>query len=126
MFRTLILATAFAAGLLPAGPATAIDGDTVVIGAERIRIANIDAPELHRAGCDAERRLALVAKARMAELLASGALAVHVGDPKDGRIRDRYGRTLATITVDGRDVGDILVAEELARPWDGRRHPWCD
>jgi endonuclease YncB( thermonuclease family) len=102
------------------------DGDTVTISGDRIRIANIDAPELTRAQCDAERRLAIVAKRRMAELLGSGTIRVTVGDPRDGRRRDRYGRTLATISVDGRDVGEIMVAEGLARPWDGKRHPWCD
>lgn len=103
-----------------------VDGDTVTIAGDRIRIANIDAPELHRAQCDAERRLAIVAKARIGELLRSGTIAVHIGDPRDGRRKDRHGRTLATITVDGRDVGEIMIAEGLARPWDGRRHPWCE
>ncbi|PAP96113.1 thermonuclease family protein [Mesorhizobium wenxiniae] len=41
-------------------------------------------------------------------------------------MKDRYGRTLATIEVDGRDVGDILIGEGLARPWTGKRRPWCD
>ncbi|MBS9720142.1 thermonuclease family protein [Tianweitania sp. BSSL-BM11] len=101
------------------------DGDTIRIGRERIRIANIDAPELRKPQCDAERRLAAVAKARLAKLLASGKITLHRGDPQDGRLKDRHGRTLATITVDGRDVGDILVEEGLARPWSGRREPWC-
>lgn len=102
-----------------------LDGDTVTINGDRIRIANIDAPELHQAKCDAEHRLAEVAKARMAELLASGKVEVHPGDPLDGRLKDRHGRTLATISVDGRDVGEIMIAEGLARPWEGKRKPWC-
>lgn len=103
-----------------------VDGDTVSIAGERIRIANIDAPELHQAKCDAEHRLAVVAKARMIALLASGEVVVHPGDPKDGRLKDRHGRTLATITVDGKDVGEIMIAEGLARPWEGKRRPWCE
>lgn len=101
-----------------------LDGDTVVLRGETIRIANIDVPETRQAKCDAELRLGLVAKRRLKQLLGSGAIFVHPGDPLDGRTHDRYGRLLATITVDGRDVGEILVAEGW-RPWTGQRKPWC-
>lgn len=104
---------------------TAVDGDTVTLGRERIRIANIDTPEIHHAQCDAEKRLGMVAKRRMAELLASGEVVVRRGDPATGRAKDRYGRTLATIAVAGQDVGDLMIAEGVARPWTGKRHPWC-
>lgn len=46
---------------------------------------------------------------------------VAVGDPETGRTF----RILATITVDGRDVGKILIEEGLARPWEGKRRSWC-
>ncbi|SSC71018.1 unnamed protein product [Ciceribacter sp. T2.26MG-112.2] len=36
------------------------------------------------------------------------------------------GRTLAELSVGNRDLGDILVAEGLARRWTGKRQPWCD
>lgn len=102
-----------------------LDGDTFDLNGERIRIANIDAPELHKAQCDAERRLAIVARNRLQALLTSGTIKVTVGDPIDGRTHDRRGRTLATISVGGRDVGETLVSEQLARPWEGRRRSWC-
>lgn len=104
----------------------AIDGDTIRIGRETIRIASIDAPETgSRAKCESERRLGEAAKRRLAALVASGPVQVTRGDPADGRTFDRYGRTLGTVTVNGRDVGDVLVAEGLAREWTGRRQPWC-
>lgn len=115
-----ILAAALASSLV------VIDGDTITAGHERIRIANIDAPEIGNPKCDAERRLGLVAKRRLAELLGEGDSIIKRGDPVTGRIKDRYGRTLATITVNGRDVGEVLVAELLARRWDGKRRNWCD
>lgn len=102
-----------------------VDGDTVAIDGEKIRIANIDTPEIHHAQCDAERRLGKVAKRRINELLSSGDISITRGDPKDGRKKDRHGRTLATIMVGGKDVGAILVDEGLAREWTGRREPWC-
>ena len=112
--------------LLFLAAAFAIDGDTIIIDREHIRIANIDAPEIGHPKCDAELRLGKVAQRRMAELLGTGEIVVHPGDPQDGRLKDRYGRTLATVTVDGRDVGQILIGEGLARPWTGHRRPWCN
>ncbi|TGQ95444.1 thermonuclease family protein [Mesorhizobium sp. M8A.F.Ca.ET.208.01.1.1] len=104
--------------------AFAIDGDTVILDGRHIRIANIDAPEIHDYKCAAELRLGLEAKARMAALLESGPLTVHEGD--HGRMVDRYGRLLATIEVGGADVGEMLIAEGLARRWNGKRRPWCN
>lgn len=108
------------------GAASVVDGDTLTIRGERIRIANIDTPEIRRAQCDAERRLGHVAKRRLAELLGEGDIVVKRGDPIDGRMKDRHGRTLALVSVGGRDVGRILIAEGLARQWSGRREPWCN
>ncbi|WP_024897690.1 thermonuclease family protein [Brucella rhizosphaerae] len=104
----------------------AVDGDTFDIGNERVRIANIDAPETKSAKCDAERRLGEVAKRRLQELLSSPGFEMERGDPKSGRMKDRYGRTLATAHVDGIDVGSILINEGIARPWRGKREPWCE
>lgn len=101
------------------------DGDTLSIGGEKIRIANIDTPEIRHAQCDAERRLGVVAKQRLETLLKSGTISLTRGDPKDGRVKDRHGRTLGLVLVDGRDVGEMLIAENLARPWGGKREPWC-
>jgi endonuclease YncB( thermonuclease family) len=112
--------------LMLSGWPVVLDGDTIVLDGTHIRIANIDAPEIGHHKCDAELRLGLVAKRRMVELLNSGPVTIHPGDPKDGRLKDRYGRTLATIEVDGRDIGKIMIAEWLARPWLGKRQPWCD
>ena len=103
-----------------------IDGDTFTIRAERIRIANIDAPEIGNPKCDAERRLGLVARKRLATLLDSGQVDIEKGDPDSGRIKDRYGRTLALVYVDGKDVGETLIEELLARSWQGKRRNWCD
>jgi len=117
-------------GLLPA-PAAApgvagtafhvIDGDTVELDGERIRIANIDTPETgRRAGCASERRLARTATRRARS---------HFRNAGEVQVRrsgtDRYGRTLARIRLDGRDFGRIMIEDGLARPWRGRQHEWC-
>lgn len=42
------------------------------------------------------------------------------------RSRDRYGRTLARVAIDGRDLVELLVGVGLARPYHGeRRLGWC-
>lgn len=115
---SLAVAPALAANLF------AIDGDTIIIDREHIRIANIDAPEIHHSKCDAEFRLGNAAKARMQALISGGKVEIVRGD--NGRMKDRYGRSLGRVLVDGKDVGEILIAEGLARRWDGKRHPWCE
>lgn len=123
-FAAAVLLLLIAANAPSAAEIRVIDGDTVVIDAETIRILNIDTPEIRHAQCDAERRLGLVAKHRLEVLLAAEPPVVKRGDK--GRMTDKYGRTLAVLSVAERDVGDILVAEGLARRWTGKRQPWCD
>ena len=41
------------------------------------------------------------------------------------RDRDRYGRLLRLVMVNGESVGDTLVNEGLARWYEGGRKPWC-
>ena len=126
LFRIVPFAVANLPALALASSLTVLDGDTFVLDGEHIRIANIDAPETRDAKCDAELRLGHVAKRRLEELLASAPPVITRGDPADGRMRDRRGRTLATISIAGRDVGEILISEELARPWKGSRKAWCN
>ncbi len=108
----------------PAGrPAVrVVDGDTFWIGGDKIRIADIDTPETHPPRCAYEAELGAKATRRLAVLLDQGPFAL---EPIGGRDLDRYGRKLRIVTRNGRSLGDILVAEGLARTWTGRREPWC-
>jgi micrococcal nuclease len=95
-----------------------VDGDTWWIDGEKFRLADIDAPEL-QGRCASETALAIRARDRLQSLLNAAEPVVQ------RRGKDRYGRTLARVTVSGRDVGAVLVAEGLARAYEGRRRPWC-
>jgi micrococcal nuclease len=99
------------------------DGDSLRLGmtqeAEAIRIFNIDAPEIE-GQCAYESDLAQRSKHRLAELLQRQRVEV-LRQGSDG-----YGRTLASVRVNGSDAGDVLVSEGLARTWSGRREPWCE
>jgi endonuclease YncB( thermonuclease family) len=98
-----------------------VDGDTFWYGGEKIRIADIDTPEV-RGRCAYESQLAARATDRMGELLEAGPFEL---ETIPGRDEDRYGRKLRVVTRGGRSLGDQLVAEGLARTWTGRREPWC-
>lgn len=122
----LFAVTALAA-TTPCLHATVHDGDTIRCGAQRVRLANIDAPELagsERCSRASRRRLASSrnpawcdtalgerSRAALAALVARGTVRLTpVG-------RDHYGRLLARVSVNGRDAGAFLIARGLARPW---------
>lgn len=98
-----------------------VDGDTAWIDSEKFRIADIDAPETHPPRCQSEADLGTRATERLAELMNAGPFELQILD----RDTDRYGRKLRVLIRDGRSLGDQLVAEGLARTWEGRRRPWC-
>jgi hypothetical protein len=98
-----------------------VDGDTFWFRGEKIRIADIDTPETHGPRCTAEGELGAQATRRLQALMNDGAFSLESGD----RDTDRYGRALRIVTRGGQSIGEQLVAEGLARRWDGARHPWC-
>lgn len=101
------------------------DGDTVelVCGASRstARLVGFDTPETREPRCPAEAALGRRATERLRALVRQGPLAIF---PQG---HDKYGRELITVTLDGRNIGDLLVAEGLAHAYHGgSRGGWCD
>lgn len=83
-----------------------IDGDTVKLnGGEKVRYLGIDAPErgepFYR---KAKKRNTALVEGRLVKLVVCGP------EPKD-----RYGRTLAWVYVDGQSVNETLLREGLAK-----------
>ena len=101
---------------------TVIDGDTIHCEHERYRLLGIDATEIHHAQCDAERRLGELTKHRLEALIRSGPVAFSPDPPTE---RDKYGRLLVHVMVNGEDVACVLIREGYTRPWRGRRENWC-
>lgn len=98
-----------------------VDGDTFHFDGMKIRIADIDTPEL-KGRCDWEVAKAEEARDRLADLLSEGPFdVVPIGD----RDEDQYGRKLRIVMRGGASLGDQLVSEGLARTWTGGREPWC-
>ncbi len=99
-----------------------VDGDTIWLDGDKIRIADIDTPEISQPQCDWEFAQGIKARDRLVVLLNAGPFEV---SPIGSRDTDQYGRKLRVLSRDGRSIGDILVSERLARTWSGRREPWC-
>ena len=127
---TLVFMTAFAIAAMTTTPpgepyvpavVEVIDGDTLRVDGQSVRITNLDTPERGgRAECDAERMLAAVATKRAEELIAKGEVLIY----PTGK-RDRYERVLARVTVNGVDWGQLMVSENVAVFWAGKTHDWC-
>lgn len=101
-----------------------VDGDTLWVGGldKSVRLESIDAPETSNNLCGgrAEADLGRKAANRLIQLLNENDATLTLNGT------DRYGRNLGTIRINGRDVGDILVSEGLARRWPNGREFWCN
>ena len=149
--RAALSAACFALGLGSAAPGLAMecfpwglrqhngyyayDGDTIyirmpglpeAIASMSVRVAGVDAPEM-RAGCVEEKQLAIQARDRVRDLLQTAVrsnTAVLFCDPRWGRYG---GRVVARVAIGDHWLHDLLLAEGLARPYEGgKRAPWCD
>ncbi len=117
-------------GPVPAEVVAVIDGDTLVVRARiwlgqdvetRIRLDGVDAPEI-KGKCEAERRMAVDARDRVADLAAAGRVIL-----RNIQYGKYAGRVVARVeTLDGRDFSVALLGAGLARAYDGRRREsWC-
>jgi endonuclease YncB( thermonuclease family) len=79
-----------------------VDGDTIRIGRERVRIIGFDAPEMSQPRGPA-------AKARLDQLLRGGTVTMM----RHGK--DKYGRTLALVYVNGKNVAEIMRDEGFVK-----------
>ncbi|ANL52878.1 thermonuclease family protein [Rhizobium phaseoli] len=111
----------------------AVDGDTVKCDGQNMRllgegvpfVSGIDTPEIgSHAKCIKERKLALIAKGRLKELLAEKGLRVMFSGAVD---RTPSHRPLVNIyRANGEEIGKKLLAEGFARTWSPRhRNDWC-
>ncbi len=119
--------TAFAkdrlAGPVPAVVQRVIDGDTLEVRARiwldqeilvKVRLANIDTPELARPGCPSERVMAEGAKALVEQMVGAGAITLH-----DIHYGKYAGRVVARVETKEGGLAPALKAANF----DGRS--WC-
>lgn len=107
--------------------AIAIDGDTLELCTpdraicERVRIANLETPELYRPQCPVERYAAERARAYAQALLDDARDIAIVA--REGR---SHGRTVARVSVDGEDFGALMMRAGHGLPYRPAQHvSWC-
>jgi micrococcal nuclease len=111
-----------------------VDGDTVDAGLFRYRLAGLDTPELRgRGACPETRERAQRAAERLRGLVAAagGRWRLEPVPPYLDVWHSSHApwlrRRVARLDIDGRDVAAILIAEGLARPYDGTTpRSWCE
>ena len=101
------------------GRARVIDGDTLEIAGQKVRLFGIDAPELDQR-CDRDGRVwacGLAARDALADVAGRQRLTCAVQDI------DRYGRNVATCFAGDQDVAALMVRQGMAiayRRYSGR------
>ncbi|MCW5750295.1 MAG: thermonuclease family protein [Alphaproteobacteria bacterium] len=110
ILAVLLLAVATAAQAEIAGRASVIDGDTIEIQGQRIRLHGIDAPESGQLCQSSEGSWRCGQQAAMMLQNRIGARPVTCRE----KARDRHGRVVAACRVDGIDLGAWAVSEGWA------------
>jgi micrococcal nuclease len=100
-----------------------VDGDTIWYQGAKIRIADIDTPEITRPRCPREAELGRKATQRLQSLLNEAPFRMEPAP--DGRQQDRFGRELKVLKRGDTSIGTIMVREGLAQRWGSGRRGWC-
>ncbi len=94
--------------------------DAAAIGHGRLRLLDIDTPELFSPRCQAEHDQAAAAAARLRDLVRRATVArIVLSDD-----RDPYRRPLVRLELGSADAGNVLMRERLALPWRPGREDW--
>lgn len=99
------------------------DGDTITIAAKlpntdgpvyrfSVRLNGIDTPEI-RGKTDAERKLAIIVRDALRELLMGKIVELR------NVANEKYGRILADVYIDNMSINDWLIDQDFAVPYDG-------
>ena len=107
-----------------------IDGDTFVVDIDEfpgligkhisVRVNGIDTPEL-RGKCEREKDLAVKAKERVDALLKTADTIV-----LENLSRGSFFRIVADVIIDGVDLGELILNEDLATPYrPDSESSWC-
>jgi micrococcal nuclease len=122
---------------IPRSQVAVVDGDTIRVHGKLTRLVGFNAPETFEPRCGSELRLGGQATARLRDLVATRllefvAVACACRPGTEGTPQCNYGRACGILRADGRNVGDILIAEGLAVPFVCRGtgcpptpRPWC-
>ena len=98
------------------------DGDTITIAGRingdktiykfSVRLIGIDCPEMKTKN-HAEKNIAIKARDFVADLCLNKPIKL------ENCSNDKYGRLLANVVVDGKNISELLIANKLAVAYDG-------
>ena len=102
------------------------DGDTCYVTVDgtktKIRLLELDTPEISKPKCDAELQLGLKARDYLNNLI-NNATTIEF---KTDYTEDYFGRILAHLIIDGEDVSAKIVSNNLGVVYDRNNKPdWC-
>ena len=102
------------------------DGDTCYVTVDgkktKIRLLELDTPEISKPKCDAELELGLKARDYLNNLIANAATIEFKTDYKE----DYFGRILSYLIIDGEDVSAKIVNNNLGVVYDPQnKQDWC-
>jgi endonuclease YncB( thermonuclease family) len=91
---------------------------------QSVRLYGLDTPEKSwRAKCEDERNRAISASVFVENLLVN-AKSIKITIPAK---KDKFGRLLALVVIDGKDLTETLVSKGFARRYyGGTKSTWCD
>lgn len=86
---------------------------------KEVRLYGVDTPELKLR----ERDAGMVVRDFVRSLISDKEVIIHTKKDEAGK----YGRLLADIKIDGKDLAELLLAEGYAKPYDGgTKATWTD
>ena len=102
------------------------DGDTCYVTVDgantKIRLLELDTPEISKPKCEAELKLGLTARDYLNNLIANASTV----DFKTDYEEDYFGRILAYLIIDGEDVSAKIVKNNLGVVYDrSNKKNWC-
>ena len=102
------------------------DGDTCYVMIDgnkaKIRLLELDTPEISKPKCEAELELGLEARDYLNNLIAN-ASSVEI---KTEYEKDYFGRTLAHLIIDGEDASAKIRSNNLGAIYErGNKKDWC-
>ena len=101
------------------GPNCVIDGETIRVGGDTLKIAGMRAPRIRSARCDAEEQRGVKSVEALTALLNSGKVTT------GGQVREPDGQMRTQVLVDGQDVAAKMIAAGTAREAGSVPPSWC-
>ena len=104
-----------------------VDGDTIKVSCAgqsvSARLVGFDTPEITKPRCAAEARLGQTASDFLEQTLRDSKVVEAVPVNR----REKFGRTLIRLKIDGRDISQTMVSAGLAVYYKGgKRINWCE